>query len=117
MIRIQYPTSIYAALKEWREGYGLAPQSFSDFHQKLAEFDLPRHEDWRVLEKRLVDDGWGDGMQLVEADIAVKENDIWVTKVIRWHTSGAWFTKGAGWSWFVECSKDTSELSHKLSAA
>lgn len=103
---IKLPKHVEDDMKEYRAGIiWSVPESFIDFHARLADVDR-RYQDWVILEDHgLENDGWCDGMKVRELVVAYKENNVWHTATIKWHTSGAWFEKGAGWTRFREMYK------------
>ena len=114
---IKLPDHIEAQMKLYREGLVPLPEDFIEFHSLCAEADLNlrlRHKIWVLLEDRALQyDGWGDGMKVrhvVIAENTLREHKVhgnWVTRTLKWHTSGAWFEESAGWSRFVDMYDDT----------
>lgn len=111
---IQLPDSIRAEMNVWRakNDAGLwvsVPDSYTKFHLEKASLDMEKRihsGDWYVVEKKIVPDGRGDGFQVLEITIAEKVNEQWTINVLRWHESGAWFRRGAGWTRHKEMLKD-----------
>lgn len=100
---IKLPENIKNDMNLYRAGATHnVPHSFIDFHCIAANEDMWK-QDWKILEDHgLIHDGWCDGMKNKQLVVAYKENDVWKTGTVMWHTSGAWFIKGAGWSRFRE---------------
>lgn len=105
------PESIRKEMDLWRMGAIGLPRSYVLFHTQVSEMDM-RRQDWTVLEdKGMVSDGWGDGMKVRELVVAVANGEPgeWSLETVRWHESGAWFRRGAGWSRFREMTPKTAE--------
>lgn len=108
--RYALPVAVKRDMELYRlTGSGVAP-SYVKWHSKMARRDI-ENQPFVVLEDHgLVDEGWYDGMRVVELVVAVKDEKGWHTATVRWHDSFAWFTKGAGWSRTFEMSEKTAEI-------
>lgn len=96
--RVPLPEEIEKEMRVYRSGYSMLPQSYIDFHKELAENDLPKmaekHE-WKVHATEMVDDGWLEGMEVLQAIVEDKDGNL---IKIRWFDSQAWKKHDAGWS-------------------
>ena len=107
---INLPESIRAEMKVWRAmiNAGLwagVPDSYTNFHLEKATLDMEKRiqsGEWNVLEKKIVPDGHGDGFKVLEITVSENINDSCSINVLRWHESGAWFCRGAGWTRYKE---------------
>ena len=82
--KVDLPVHVRSAMSYWERGFTSLPQSYVEFHQALAEEELARMEaDEAVIVHRkwMKPDGWGDGMEHLNAVI---EKDDKLFKVY-WH--------------------------------
>lgn len=71
--RVALPTKVRNELYLWQHGLGPLPDSYIDFHRKLA---LAALEDLKkkgalVIHKRMGSDGWGDGMRVLQVGLEI----------------------------------------------
>lgn len=58
------PENLKSAMNAWRQGFGIFPTAYSDYHKQLAEArrdELVEKYGVRVVEEQMINDGWGDG--------------------------------------------------------
>jgi len=90
-------------MKQWRKHIGILPmpQEYIDYHRALAEEALGKLS-VTVHSKGLQDDGWFDGMQILQAVIELPDGEL---VKVKWHDnrSKGYFMqkcKGGGWGVF-----------------
>lgn len=95
-------------MDDWRNGHGIAPfpQEYNRFHEDLARFDLSKRSIWKVYHVEMVNDGWGDPAEFLQAVIETPNGEL---HKIKWHESGAWFREGAGWTRYFEMLAETRD--------
>lgn len=84
--------SLKTALIKYRNGLANIPRDYINVHHEAALRDLPRlcaMMGWQVISCSLVNDGWGDGMKVLSAQVSTDDGPA----NIRWSDSngGSWF--------------------------
>lgn len=105
LTRRALPKSIQNKMKMWRMGATGMPQEYVDFHFQLAIETLTKMANDRITihSQKLVSDGWGDGMRVVEAVVEKNEE----LAKIQWNdtnqgfmqrsSAGGWMSPRAVW--------------------
>lgn len=115
-IRDQITDELRAAMRLWRMGVRWTiPQDYIRLHRRAALADLPRLEretDAAVAARRMVPDGWCDGMRVLEVELLDSCGEI---RTFRWSDSGggSWYERrsGAG-SCLVSVPPDSARVGH-----
>lgn len=97
------PDEIEKKLKLWRKGLiSIRDTGYIEFRQEQAEAALEELKTmgWRVVESKLVDDGWLDGMKFVQAILESTKRgpDHGDLVKIKWSDSGCWYKHVGGWA-------------------
>ena len=112
---IQLSEKLFQKCREHQMMYGTMGEEFNEYHAYLAQIDIDSRNksNFVVVEDHgLQDSGWCDGIKLRTIVVAVKEDVLgWKCRTLRWHTSGAWFREGHGWSRYLEMTETTRTLS------
>lgn len=77
--RVALPANLSNSMKLWRDGFLPMPQEYIEFHLNLAEKRLQVLKDaygFRVVETKLKDAGWFDGMKELNAIIETKRGSL-----------------------------------------
>ena len=96
---LKLPKHIQEKMHEYRAGLAPLPEEFNTFMGHVAMQDCVHKMMSGVWEldpevKVLsVTDGWCDGAKFLQVGVIHNGEK----KLVRWHESGAWFTKKAGW--------------------
>ena len=116
---IPLPDVLKEPMRLYRECEMPLPEEFTWWHRTLADTDLRRRNPafhtahWTLLSDHgLVRDDFGfDGLLVRQVVVAINHGqdardhgwgaEDWRVHTLRWHESGAWFEKGAGWTRFA----------------
>ena len=85
--RVDLPKDIAREMNLWRKGLTWMPDSYIEFHQKLAmnRLDtLSKIGDFKVLRTELKPDGWMDGMKIIFAWVELHTKKDFVLKKLQW---------------------------------
>ena len=89
--RATLPADIQGEMNLWRLGLGELPQGYIHFHEALASLALGKLQSagLKVHTTELVNDGWGDSMQVMRVVGEAKGKPV----ELRWHDGNQEFLR------------------------